>query len=68
LSISPDLCEETRTYDGAAELRELAKRDLHAALAAALERTSAFVREQGREPYYVTLQALEQLKKGGNKQ
>lgn len=63
-----DLCEETRTYNGAGELRELAKQDLHAALVAAMERTSAFVRGKGREPYYVTLQALERLKMGGKKQ
>lgn len=63
-----DLCEETRTYDGAAELRELAKRDLSAALIAAMERSVAFVRQKGKEPYYVTLQALERLIKGGYEQ
>ncbi|MEA5039317.1 MAG: nicotinate (nicotinamide) nucleotide adenylyltransferase [Clostridiaceae bacterium] len=60
-----DLCEETRTYDGAEGLRLLAKQDLHAALIAALQRTAAFVRNKGKEPYYVTLQTLERLTKGG---
>lgn len=57
-----DLCEETRTYDGAAALRALARSDLHAAMIAGLARTAQFVRDQGREPYEKTLRALRSLK------
>ncbi len=53
-----DLCEETRSYPGVEELRALALTDLDRAFLAGLRRTAAFVRTQGREPYYVTLDAL----------
>lgn len=53
-----DLCEETRTYPGAAELRALALTDLDAAYIAGLRQTLAFVRSQGRTPYYKTELAL----------
>lgn len=53
-----DLCEETRTYPGAAQLRALALTDLEEAYIAALRRTLTFVRSQGRTPYYKTELAL----------
>ena len=53
-----DMCEETRTWPGVEELRALALTDLEAAVTSAMERTAAFIREQGREPYYKTLDAL----------
>lgn len=53
-----DLCEETRTYEGAERLRALALEDLELAYTEGLKRTVAFLREQGKEPYYVTVQAL----------
>ena len=53
-----DMCEETRTWPGVEELRALALADLEAAVTSALERSAAFIREQGREPYYKTLDAL----------
>lgn len=53
-----DMCEETRTWPGAEALRKLALTDLDAAVTSAMERTAAFIREQGREPYYKTLDAL----------
>ena len=53
-----DMCEETRTWPGVEELRALALTDLEGAVTSAMERTAAFIREQGREPYYKTLDAL----------
>ena len=53
-----DMCEETRTWPGVEDLRALALTDLEAAVTSAMERTAAFIREQGREPYYKTLDAL----------
>ena len=57
-----DLCEETRTYDGVETLRALARTDLRSAMIAGLQRTAAFVRAKGKQPYDVTLQALSSLK------
>lgn len=54
-----DLCEENRTYEGAAELRALALKDLEKAFTAGLHRTVSFLRSQGKEPYYRTLQVLD---------
>ena len=42
----------------AEDLRALALTDLEAAVTSAMERTAAFIREQGKEPYYKTLDAL----------
>ena len=53
-----DMCEESRTWPGVEELRQLALTDLEAAVTSAMERTAAFIREQGKEPYYKTLEAL----------
>ena len=53
-----DLCEETRAYPGAAQLRALALTDLDAAYIAGLRQTLAFVRAQGKIPYYKTELAL----------
>ena len=53
-----DMCEETRTWPGVDNLRALALTDLEAAVTSAMERTAAFIREQGKEPYYKTLDAL----------
>ena len=53
-----DMCEESRTWPGVDELRKLALTDLEGAVTAAMERTVAFIREQGKEPYYKTLDAL----------
>ena len=53
-----DMCEETRSWPGVEDLRELALTDLEGAVTSAMERTAAFIREQGREPYYKTLDAL----------
>ena len=53
-----DLCEETRDYPGVDKLRALALTDLDRAFLAGLRQTAAFVQSQGREPYYVTLDAL----------
>ena len=53
-----DMCEESRTWPGVEELRTLALTDLEGAVTAAMERTAAFIREQGKEPYYKTLDAL----------
>lgn len=53
-----DMCEESRTWPGVDELRKLALTDLEGAVTAAMERTAAFIREQGKEPYYKTLDAL----------
>ena len=57
-----DMCEETRTWPGAEDLRALALTDLEAAVTSAMERTAAFIRQQGREPYYKTLDALNMRK------
>ena len=53
-----DMCEESRTWPGVEALRQLALTDLEAAVTSAMERTAAFIREQGKEPYYKTLDAL----------
>ena len=53
-----DMCEETRSWPGVEGLRALALTDLEAAVTSAMERTAAFIREQGRVPYYRTLDAL----------
>ncbi len=53
-----DLCEESRTWPGVEALRALALTDLEKAYAAALKQTIGFIRGQGREPYYRTIQAL----------
>ena len=53
-----DMCEESRTWPGVEDLRNLALTDLDGAVTSAMERTAAFIREQGREPYYKTLDAL----------
>ena len=53
-----DMCEETRTWPGVEDLRALALTDLEGAVTSAMERTAAFIREQGKEPYYKTLDAL----------
>ena len=53
-----DMCEESRTWPGVEDLRKLALTDLEAAVTSAMERTAAFIREQGKEPYYKTLDAL----------
>ena len=58
-----DMCEETRTWPGVEDLRALALTDLEAAVTSAMERTAAFIREQGREPYYKTLDALKLRKR-----
>ena len=39
-------------------MRQLALTDLEAAVTSAMERTAAFIREQGKDPYYKTLDAL----------
>ena len=57
-----DMCEETRTWPGAEDLRALALTDLEAAVTAAMEQTVAFVCQQGRTPYYKTLDALKTRK------
>ena len=44
--------------DGVEDLRALALNDLEGAVTSAMERTAAFIREQGKEPYYKTLDAL----------
>lgn len=56
-----DLCEPTRDYPGVEALRAAARCDLRQATILGLERTLAFVRSQGREPYYKTALALEKL-------
>lgn len=53
-----DMAEETRSWPGVEQLRELALTDLDGAYIAALRQTLAFVRSQGRTPYYKTEQAL----------
>ena len=53
-----DMCEETRRWPGVEALRALALTDLEAAVTSTMERTAAFIREQGKEPYYKTLDAL----------
>ena len=53
-----DMCEETRSWPGVEGLRALALTNLEAAVTSAMERTAAFIREQGRVPYYRTLDAL----------
>ena len=58
-----DMCEETRNWPGVEDLRTLALTDLEAAVTSAMERTAAFIREQGREPYYKTLDALKLRKR-----
>ena len=58
-----DMCEETRAWPGVEDLRALALTDLEAAVTSAMERTAAFIREQGREPYYKTLDALKLRKR-----
>lgn len=58
-----DMCEETRSWPGVEELRALALTDLEMAVTSAMERTAAFIREQGREPYYKTLDALKLRKR-----
>ena len=58
-----DMCEETRTWPGVEDLRALALTDLEGAVTSAMERTAAFIREQGREPYYKTLDALKLRKR-----
>jgi nicotinate-nucleotide adenylyltransferase len=58
-----DMCEESRTWPGVEELRALALTDLEGAVTSAMERTAAFIREQGKEPYYKTLDALKLRKR-----
>ena len=58
-----DMCEETRTWPGVEDLRALALTDLEGAVTSAMERTAAFIREQGKEPYYKTLDALKLRKR-----
>ena len=58
-----DMCEESRTWPGVEKLRALALTDLEGAVTSAMERTAAFIREQGREPYYKTLDALKLRKR-----
>jgi nicotinate-nucleotide adenylyltransferase len=58
-----DMCEETRTWPGVEDLRQLALTDLEAAVTSAMERTAAFIREQGKMPYYKTLDALKLRKR-----
>ena len=58
-----DMCEETRNWPGVEELRTLALTDLEAAVTSAMERTADFIRQQGREPYYKTLDALKLRKR-----
>lgn len=60
-----DLCEPTRNYPGVEALRAAARTDLRQAGILGMERTMAFVRSQGREPYYKTALALETLKNIG---
>ena len=58
-----DMCEESRTWPGVEKLRALALTDLEGAVTSAMERTAAFIREQGKEPYYKTLDALKLRKR-----
>lgn len=58
-----DLMEPTRAYPGVEALREAAGRDLREACILATRRTLAFVKSQGREPYYKTARTLEELMK-----
>ena len=56
-----DACEETRRYPGAAELRELALRDIDAAVIANMEQTIQRLANLGKKPYYKTEKALASL-------
>ena len=56
-----DACEETRSYRGAREMRELALRDLNAAVISNMEQTIKRLENLGKKPYYKTERALAAL-------
>jgi nicotinate-nucleotide adenylyltransferase len=56
-----DACEETRRYPGAREMRELALRDLNAAVISNMEQTIKRLENLGKKPYYKTERALAAL-------
>lgn len=56
-----DACEETRSYPSAREMRELALRDLNAAVISNMEQTIKRLENLGKKPYYKTERALAAL-------